>query len=114
MKELNFKEWLRDHNCLEVFARNRLMDDDWEGYEAPDLDDPRGWVGMSFYGERAADPDHDKLYWANLHFEWSVAVGKFLQCYPYGRVVPGMPLNDRLGMSLFVAGLEADYGKDSV
>ena len=110
MMELNLKDWLRERGCLEAFARNRLSDDDWEGDEAPDLDYPRGWIGKSFYGYRTVDPEYTEVYWSDLHLEWSAEVSKHLECYPDGAVVPGIPLDDRLGMSLFVAKLEeADH-----
>ena len=97
MDKIVFREWLAGRGVLLEYVRYRVADKEWSNGMSPNTDIPESWIDGAFWFSRM-DPEVDSK-WGKLCGEWSEAS-------EYRLAVPGMPLNDQLGMSLLLAELE--------
>ena len=102
MEKLNFREWLAGRGVLLEYVRNRVADREWSNDMSPKVDMPYGWIDGAFWFSRMGQDVN--LKWIKLSGEWSEALDGGCAA------VPGMPFNDKLGMTLLLAELEADNG----
>ena len=101
-----FKDWLEERGVLKDWIRARLEDG------ALDLDDDGGvvssnpvdrdWILNAFTWSRTPRGDDG---WHELHKKWRLALSDY-----HDVVEPGMPINDKLGLSLLLAELEDEDG----
>ena len=105
---VNFKEWLKERGLLAGYLRNRvdsLERNAWP-YEVL-LVDPSEWINHAFKWEGTPE---GHTYWRTVHRSWNNILDNLL--VPGGgdvRVEYGLPLYDKLGMTLILAEQE---GKD--
>ena len=99
MDTINFKDWLEEKGVLLEYVRYRVADPEWSTCMAPVEGIPNSWITSSFWFSKMGIDVNVK--WSRLSDEWVEACGG---CRP---VVPGMPMNDKLGMILLLAELEA-------
>ena len=99
MEKLNFRDWLEERGCLLPYVRARLTDTDWgDSSSAPDIDDPETWMLKAFWSMSTLE---GCTYWGAVDIAW----GEALRSHAV-KAVPGLPINDRLGMTLLLAELE--------
>ena len=111
MKRVNFREWLEWRGFLDGYLRNRLESMERNGWPYEVLmEDPYEWINHAFKWERTPE-NHD--YWEEASESWDAELlGLPVSSDGDGRVDFGMPMNDKLGMTLLLAELEENNGHD--
>ena len=101
MRKINFKEWLAGRGVLLEYVRLRVADDDWgDSIAAPPEHDPSKWISYAFTTTSAAA---SAVNWDDISYNWLNEVFS-----PSRKIETGMPMNDKLGMTLLLAELERD------
>ena len=111
MEKIVFKDWLDERGLLSAFCRNRLnalgeLDDNrWILRLDPGF--PVYWLSRSFHFDTGMPGG--RLAWSTAYKDWRLLVGR-----PDVQVEAGIPLNDRLGLTLMLAELEEDDGENKL
>ena len=110
MGKLNFREWLEERGLLAGYLRNRLayLEYDWWPYEVLILD-PYKWTNHAF---KWAGTPEGHCFWEGVNGRWDAVLRRFqAPDRGAGRFEYGLPMDDKLGITLILAGLEGGYEK---
>ena len=109
--KVNFREFLEDHGVLGEYLRNTLSSPNY----SPDPEDPGNWLLEAFdWGL------YDSKWWSRVDDSWRECLMERTGCrihdtfgghwkYP-DAVEPGLPIGDKLGLSLVLAEELEDEG----
>ena len=99
MGKVSFRKFLEDHGALEHYVRGRLRLPEYHASSRLSPDKPYYWTIFAFHWKVVLAPPG--LTWQALGLEWGELVLA-------GEVDsdPGMPLFDRLGLTLLLSELE--------
>ena len=108
---LNFKAWLAALSILEEYIRNTVAFDVERGevgnWVEPSPDLPGSWVD---YGFSWSDTPEGADFWLEIHHAWEDTVQGATKLGM--EVEAGIPLEDKLGMAMLLADLEAKEADD--
>ena len=109
MKRVNFKAWLEKRGLLEEYLRNRLdsLERNAWPYEVL-MSDPAEWINHAF--KWMGTPEGHN-YWDGVNGRWDAVLRKLSSSdIAAGRVEYGLPMDDKLGITLILVGLEERNG----
>ena len=107
---INFKEWLEERGLLDGYLKNRLasLELNWWPYEMLPTA-PSEWLNHAF---RWSGTPEGHCYWDGVNGRWDAGLRRFQASdIAAGRVEYGLPMDDKLGITLILAGMEGGYEK---
>ena len=108
-KTLNFRKWLESLGVLTEYVRGYLAGDLVHPYATVPETCPMTWLNWQHPDIAHIVPEGSVSgeTWEEIELSWD----NLCQNGSFGEVVMGMPLTDKLGMTLLMAELEASDGE---